>query len=575
MGFFSSRGPESGEKGEGKLKRAMSRSRILKHTLTFYQPKAKDAPQEPVPEKVSHAGLGPRRSTLPEIVVRRGARGSIAREGWANLPPELLRQVRSRLGPQDAKMARLICGIWCHRMASDTFDLSPKYMGALPEGWSSSFPSLINLDLSGVGAGNPCQQLQPSCVGLGIELKRLPKLRSVRLPPSCRDRDLADCADGLSYVTSLDLGGCSHLTDAGVATVLRRTAGPRELKSLSLEGCALITDSTIEAISLSPSCSNSLTALKLSGCRGVTDKAAKYIANGLRFLASLELCGCPNISDAGLKRLGSITSLERLSVRGCDALTDSGLQALQSLRSLKILDASFCSKISGTGVLDIKQKARGSSPKQHPLQLVSLDLSSCRVTDAEAHLVSQLSSLLSLSLHDCHVSSAGLASISKLTSLTEIDIAENRLVTSEGLTGLGSCTNLKKLILTGCNQIADSGILGALEKLRGLTVLHLGGCREITDSSMAAIAAQTGLEDLNLGGCTALTDDGLRALSRLSRLHTLVLRGCRGVTDLSMYEVQGLSSLSSLNVKGCPFITLKGILMLEKNMPKLRTISDI
>ena len=52
----------------------------------------------------------------------------------------------------------------------------------------------------------------------------------------------------------------------------------------------------------------------------------------------MDLSGCKNISDDGLRALSSLRSLQRLSFSGCKNISDDGWRALSSLSSLQELN---------------------------------------------------------------------------------------------------------------------------------------------------------------------------------------------------------------------------------------------
>jgi hypothetical protein len=62
-------------------------------------------------------------------------------------------------------------------------------------------------------------------------------------------------------------------------------------------------------------------------------------------LTSLHILNCPNVTDAGLEHIGSLTKLRRLDLRGA-SITDRGISRLTNLRDLRELS------LKGTAVTD-------------------------------------------------------------------------------------------------------------------------------------------------------------------------------------------------------------------------------
>jgi Leucine Rich repeat len=96
--------------------------------------------------------------------------------------------------------------------------------------------------------------------------------------------------------------------------------------------------------------------------------------NKSKKIISLNLAGCQNITDVGLKHLSTLRSLTQLNLYNCYQITDVGLQHLSTLHSLMLLDLGWCGRITDVGL-------------QHLSTLVSLtqlDLVGCfRITESQ------------------------------------------------------------------------------------------------------------------------------------------------------------------------------------------------
>lgn len=60
---------------------------------------------------------------------------------------------------------------------------------------------------------------------------------------------------------------------------------------------------------------------------------------------SLPACLTGQVTDAGLRALAPLTSLQVLDLHGCFDVTDAGIGALQRLTNLTSLDLSHCIKV--------------------------------------------------------------------------------------------------------------------------------------------------------------------------------------------------------------------------------------
>jgi hypothetical protein len=124
----------------------------------------------------------------------------------------------------------------------------------------------------------------------------------------------------LAVLRRLDLGGCSNITDAGLASLSSSLTG---LQTLNLYGCRNITDAGLSSLSSSLT---GLQKLSLSSCENITDAGLSSLSSSLTGLQTLDLEDCYKITDAGLSSLSSsLTGLQTLNLWGCDKITDAGL----------------------------------------------------------------------------------------------------------------------------------------------------------------------------------------------------------------------------------------------------------
>jgi hypothetical protein len=107
----------------------------------------------------------------------------------------------------------------------------------------------------------------------------LTRLTHLKLDDWCQkitDAGVTALAGGLNALTSLDLAGCSKLTNAGVITLTRLTA---------------------------------LDDLSLADCENMTDEGVTALARSLTSLTRLDLCSCCKLTDAGMTALAPLIAL--------------------------------------------------------------------------------------------------------------------------------------------------------------------------------------------------------------------------------------------------------------------------
>jgi hypothetical protein len=121
-----------------------------------------------------------------------------------------------------------------------------------------------------------------------------------------------------------------------------------------------------------------------------------------------------NISDDGLRSLRSLTSLAFLDLYDCTKVTGSGLDALGTLPELT------CLSLNGTSVTD-EMLQRFAERFGNETQIVSLDLSRTRITDAALDSLARIASLKSVSLLGTEVSWNSIAEFRRKRPDVEVD----------------------------------------------------------------------------------------------------------------------------------------------------------
>lgn len=168
-----------------------------------------------------------------------------------------------------------------------------------------------------------------------------------------------------------------------------------------------------------------------------------------------------------------------------------------------------------------------------------------------------------------------------------INISRCGLVSDDVMEGI-IAPSLKSLDLTSNASITDKSIILLAEVSKeNLTSLHIGGCVQLTEKSMASLAKHCPnlqelflwstaslealsylgklkkLKSLSLAGCSIVASKTLKNISHYcSKIESLDLSDCE-ITDSDCKKLESLSYLERINLSDCKKITDKGISCLE------------
>ena len=158
------------------------------------------------------------------------------------------------------------------------------------------------------------------------------------------DAALSSLAAVCPTITTLDLGECDQITDAG----LHSLAACRVVTWLDLSGCTQLRDASLNILAAQwPA----MTTLVLADCCDITDVGLGALAVGCPALTTVDLAECMNITHKGLLCLASgcpaLTILDLTSKR----LTDNGLAHLAGASpAITILKLWCCPNITDAGL---------------------------------------------------------------------------------------------------------------------------------------------------------------------------------------------------------------------------------
>ncbi len=314
--------------------------------------------------------------------------------------------------------------------------------------------------------------------------------------------------------------------------------------------------------------------LSIAGSR-VSDAGIEYICK--LPLTSLN-ASRTQVSDAGLKSLATISTLEVLDLTGCTNITVKGLAALSNLHSLNTLS------LGGTSLQGIESLQK--------LPLTNLTISHSPLSDETLKSISMLPSLNVLDLNGCsNITNSGLASLSNLRSLATLSLKESS-INDNNLSSVGKLGSLSVLDLSGCSNLTDKG-LEPLKSLKGLKDLYIAATK-LSDKGLHTIGELTTLSQLSIEDCKNITGTGFPELGNLQSSFSLycarsgvdpknikLLRfidclteldiSYLGVRDQDIKGIQALKSLYNLKMEGNPNFTNVGLTYVAAN----RTIDKL
>lgn len=264
------------------------------------------------------------------------------------------------------------------------------------------------------------------------------------------------------------------ITSSVIQRLSSRTGG--FLNTLILKGCRTVTDDSLSM--LAQSCPN-LAVLNLEDCVKLTDWTCKSISKFCPNIINLNLTGL-KITDTSLNALSSspqLTSrLQHLNVNFCDQLTASGLIAL--------LNSS-----PNDGSTSVADGSGGENNLiNHNHQVINNSSSNGQHNNHQEPLMINGNGWNNSSNgHPNHnISFRNSTSYRKPFSSLKTFSAKltNQLITNESVTALvkNASTNLRSLVLTGCNNLTDEGVVAIGLNCPNLIILTLSQCTHIVSS---------------------------------------------------------------------------------------------
>jgi len=382
------------------------------------------------------------------------------------------------------------------------------------------------------------------------------------------------------HLESLVLSGCYNLTDDKIAPAFSPGVDVSSLTSLNLSMCKKIGDHSIYKICTS-SAAGSLVSLDLGGCSSLSDLSLVYIEKHIKRLRSLNLRSCRGIKDSGIAILSGVcttnSKLQPISPR-----QQNQQQPIPSPAE----GSSSSTSSSNNEQPDHQSKQQDKKPERGLTSLEHLSLQDCSISDDALKYISVgLRNLKSINLsfpctfttNSPTFTEFGLKFLSTISSLKEINLRSCDNVSDVGLRYLSEGgVILHSLDISFCDKITDQGLEYLSRGLPEIQELSLNSCA-ITDEGLVKVAStMTELKTLNIGQCSRITDRGVNAIiDGCPQLSNLDIYGCprittptierlmssnvqlsrdlfpdRGLVTTSVQEEEDKQPLSSLKIAG-------------------------
>jgi tRNA A-37 threonylcarbamoyl transferase component Bud32/Leucine-rich repeat (LRR) protein len=277
-----------------------------------------------------------------------------------------------------------------------------------------------------------------------------------------------------------------------------------------------------------------------------TDTHIKYISRltGLSYLNINQV----EVHDASIGALNQLTRLKTLSIKDTP-LAGSALAKLEVLPKLNVL---VVSRLNNSTLLEC---LRNSSNMWH------LEMIQCQVSDNDMKIIATMHNLIELNLADNKaLTDQGLQSIDNLPNLKSLNIKDTS-VSDEGVAKLKVLPQLIFLAVSGFDHPT------ALRKIDKSKIVHLEmiNCN-VTNNDLKVIGAMSNLLELYLYDNGQITDQGLRSICNLAKLRTLEIEGT-ALTYACGETLKRLPSLRHLTIS-CEKWTPAELASLRKALPK-------
>jgi len=236
----------------------------------------------------------------------------------------------------------------------------------------------------------------------------------------------------------------------------------------------------------------------------------------------------PELTDAGMKHIASIQTLEYLYVSGATKISDESAARFAALPKLRELALTLAESITSEGLKPLAAT-----------KLERLEISACKSLDDKAlkHLAA-IKTLKNLGIRQVQLTDDGVAELAGHPALTRLDISFCGEPGDDAMAACAKIPTLEELVLNRLINVSDKGIkalaglpalrklaLGAMPRLsadalkplvecKSLRVLHLQSQVNVSKAMLEPLMSCTWLTGVDLRGCTGVAEDDARALRK-------------------------------------------------------------
>ena len=275
--------------------------------------------------------------------------------------------------------------------------------------------------------------------------------------------------------------------------------------------------------------------------KGPTTKPVNDYTNlsalaGLRHLSSLEISGYP-VKDDDTDYLATLPDLKDLQITESSAFSGRKLSQLKTLEKLEKLNLRSAGKLSAEGIAQIAQLT----------QLTGLNLTGCKLADADLPPLRQLKKLQWINLATTPVTLAGWRELKGLP-LESCGVSNPPGQFAEWCREIASLFPTINHHYAWHGQGFPAGEIAALKAFSGLEELIIS-CVNLDNATLAELLDFPKLKKLvlNNGGAEEMgkkvTDEGIAKLVKLRSLKTLRLEKMGEVTGEGVIALKQLDNL--------------------------------
>ena len=346
------------------------------------------------------------------------------------------------------------------------------------------------------------------------------------------DKDLALFAR-FKKLQTLDLSGCAKtIRGEGLSNLLLLTnletlklrytkVADKHLATVGMHGALRHLDvSSHEQLTgtflTTFSATNKLQSLMIGWGKTLTDEGP-IVLSKVDSLTHLDLSGrhANELTTVGLSQFANMKALQHLNVNNMPVPMDKVMGYLGGLPDLHELHATF-TNLSNSGLMMLRashaNKTRGTS-----IPLRSLDLTGCKeLKDGTLKQLGNFVNLehLNLSRTSLRNGTDSFQDLQSLNKLTKLELNGLRLNSNDCL-HLARLPSLNHLDLSFNGGGIDDDALQHLATATHLTHLLLTGCDNFTDAGLITLGQLASLKHLDLNTCDGFTIDGLESFRAL------------------------------------------------------------